>query len=299
MTNETIGRFLSAVRKERGLTQEQLAEKLGVSNRSVSRWETGKTLPDLSLMQSICQVLDIRIQELLTGRRQQEDPTPEAFAAQILDIANREKAATVKCLNGLFLPGAVVLLAGLLAAFPYLPPEKLPLFCMAVAAGLFFLGCGFYQNNRHPSFTKKDIPLLAESEQQLTLKDGEEMLQFTKKYQHSQKGQHEKAFRKIAEVLEDGEYAAFSMIADSYSVNGHPEPWHAAIAVTDRRVLLCGESVRGRLSTCYIPEDFPRSEIRSIESGKQTITIRLRKDTVVIRGADLEAAGQRMKQILE
>ena len=298
MTNETIGRFLSAVRKERGLTQEQLAEKLGVSNRSVSRWETGKTLPDLSLMHSICQVLDIRIQELLTGQRQQEDPTPEAFAARILDIANREKAATAKRLNGLFLPGAVVLLAGLLTAVPYLPPENLPLFCMAVATGLAFLGCGFYQNNRHPSFTKKDISLLAESEQQLALKDGEEMLQFTKKYQHSQKGQHEKAFRKIAEVLGAEEHVQFSIIADSYSVNSHPEVWHIALAVTDRRVLLCGESVRGRLATCYIPEWFPRTDIQSVVYEKQKIILQLTRDKVVIRGADLEAAARRLVQIL-
>ena len=47
MTNERIGSFIAAMRKERNMTQEQLAEKLGVSNRSVSRWENGKTLPDL------------------------------------------------------------------------------------------------------------------------------------------------------------------------------------------------------------------------------------------------------------
>lgn len=298
MTNETIGRFLSAVRKERGMTQEQLAEQLGVSNRSVSRWETGKTLPDLSVMQSICEVLDIRIQELLTGQRQQEAPSAEDCAALILDIANREKAEMAKGLNRYLLPGAALLAAALPAALPYLPPRLLAPVCIPAAAGLLCLLWGLYQNNRHSSITKKELRILVENEQQLTMKDGIEMLQFTKKYQRTHKPQHTKAFQKIAEALDTGEYAVFSMIADSYSVNGHPEIWHIALAVTDRRVLLCGESVRGRLSTCYIAEDFPRADIRSLKRQKQKITLQLSGDTVIIRGSDLEQAAERLAQIL-
>ena len=55
MNQQKTGELLKHLRKEKGLTQEQLAEKLGVSNRSVSRWENGTTLPDISLMKCICE----------------------------------------------------------------------------------------------------------------------------------------------------------------------------------------------------------------------------------------------------
>ena len=75
MINQRIGAFISTVRKEQNLTQEQFAEKLHVSNRSVSRWENGNTLPDLSLMQRICEITGITLPELLNGVRQ--DPSAE------------------------------------------------------------------------------------------------------------------------------------------------------------------------------------------------------------------------------
>ena len=68
--NKKIGAFIQQLRKENKLTQEQLAEKLGVSNRSVSRWENGTTLPDISLMKCICEEFHISISELINGERQ-------------------------------------------------------------------------------------------------------------------------------------------------------------------------------------------------------------------------------------
>lgn len=62
-----IGNYIRAKRKEMNLTQEQLAEKLNVTNKSISRWENGRTFPDLSLYQPLCNVLDISISELLNG----------------------------------------------------------------------------------------------------------------------------------------------------------------------------------------------------------------------------------------
>ncbi len=69
MDNVTIGKFISQCRKEKELTQAQLAEMLDVSDRSVSRWETGKTMPDLSLYEPLCAALDIQVSELLYGKR--------------------------------------------------------------------------------------------------------------------------------------------------------------------------------------------------------------------------------------
>lgn len=69
MDQEKIGKFIAELRKEHNLTQEQLAEILGVSNRSVSRWENGKNMPDVSLFIPICELLNISVNELIIGER--------------------------------------------------------------------------------------------------------------------------------------------------------------------------------------------------------------------------------------
>lgn len=76
MDQQKIGRFIAQTRKEKSLTQEQLAEKLGVSNRSVSRWENGKNMPDISLFQPLCDTLDITLEELLDGERKADTAPP-------------------------------------------------------------------------------------------------------------------------------------------------------------------------------------------------------------------------------
>nr|MBQ6242666.1 helix-turn-helix transcriptional regulator [Lachnospiraceae bacterium] len=78
MDQEKIGAFIREIRKEKGLTQEQFAEKLGVSQRSVSRWETGKTMPDYSLLPGICEVLEINVAELLGAERIEGDSVPKS-----------------------------------------------------------------------------------------------------------------------------------------------------------------------------------------------------------------------------
>ncbi len=69
MNQEKIGKFIAERRKEKNLTQEQLAEKLGVSSKSISRWENAKTMPDISLFEPLCNELDISFNELLTGEK--------------------------------------------------------------------------------------------------------------------------------------------------------------------------------------------------------------------------------------
>ena len=73
MDQEKIGRFIANCRKECNLTQEQVAEKLGVSNKTVSRWENGNGFPDVSLLQPLCELLKISVNELLLGEKIPED----------------------------------------------------------------------------------------------------------------------------------------------------------------------------------------------------------------------------------
>ena len=73
MDQEKIGKFICAARKQQGMTQEQLGERLGVTNKTVSRWETGKYMPDIDKLQELSAILGISIHELLAGEKI-EDP---------------------------------------------------------------------------------------------------------------------------------------------------------------------------------------------------------------------------------
>ena len=73
MDQKRIGSFLRELRTEKGLTQEQLAEKLNVSGRTVSRWENGNNMPDLSIIVELADFYDIDIRELLNGERKSEE----------------------------------------------------------------------------------------------------------------------------------------------------------------------------------------------------------------------------------
>lgn len=64
-----IGKFIASCRKEQGMTQAVLAEKLGISDRAVSKWETGKSMPDSGIMLDLCELLKINVNELLSGER--------------------------------------------------------------------------------------------------------------------------------------------------------------------------------------------------------------------------------------
>ena len=64
-----IGKFIAELRKEQNMTQSDLAEKLNISNRAVSKWETGKSLPAPGIMQELCSYLKINVNELLAGER--------------------------------------------------------------------------------------------------------------------------------------------------------------------------------------------------------------------------------------
>ena len=72
MDQVKIGNFLKKLRKEKGITQEQLAEILNVSGRTVSRWETGNNMPDISILVDIADYYDISIPEIISGERKSE-----------------------------------------------------------------------------------------------------------------------------------------------------------------------------------------------------------------------------------
>ena len=73
MNQEKIGKFISKCRKDKNITQEELAEKLSVSNKTISRWENGVNMPDYSVLKDLCNILDIDINELLSGEKNNKE----------------------------------------------------------------------------------------------------------------------------------------------------------------------------------------------------------------------------------
>lgn len=85
MDKERTGQLITELRKEKGLTQKQLAEALNVTDKAVSKWERGLSFPDISMLEPISQTLDISIMELLAGERKGEDePLTREEAQQII-----------------------------------------------------------------------------------------------------------------------------------------------------------------------------------------------------------------------
>ena len=69
MSDNKIGSFIQLSRKEKGLTQKDLAEQIGVSDKTISKWENGNSVPDTAILNSLCEALDISVNELLSGEK--------------------------------------------------------------------------------------------------------------------------------------------------------------------------------------------------------------------------------------
>ena len=98
MDQKKIGRFLKMLRKEKGITQEQFAEYLGTSGRTISRWETGNNMPDISLLVEIADFFNVSIPEIINGERKCENMNEEVkeVAETLSDYATAEKEKMIK-----------------------------------------------------------------------------------------------------------------------------------------------------------------------------------------------------------
>lgn len=107
MNQKKTGQFLRLLRQEKGITQEQLSKILGVTNRSVSRWENGVNMPDFDLVMEITKYFDISIDEFLDGERKKADNKQEQTLLNVVDYHNEEKILFSKRIHHLFL-GSII-----------------------------------------------------------------------------------------------------------------------------------------------------------------------------------------------
>ena len=89
MNQTAIGSYIARKRKEQNLTQEQLSEQLGVSNKTISKWENGKCMPDYSIIQKLCDALGVTLPELMDGEDAADSSVRVYDDAQILDLLRR------------------------------------------------------------------------------------------------------------------------------------------------------------------------------------------------------------------
>ena len=92
MNQISIGNFITKKRKEKNMTQAALAERLGVSNKTISKWETGKCMPDYSVIEPLCKELDITVAELLDGEEKADNSIRAYDDLQVLDLIKRTQA---------------------------------------------------------------------------------------------------------------------------------------------------------------------------------------------------------------
>lgn len=99
MNQIKIGRFIAERRKEQKLTQIQLAEKLGITDRAVSKWETGKSLPDASIMLELCGLLKITVNDLLSGEVVSMNNYNEKSEKNLLEMIKQKEQADKRLLS--------------------------------------------------------------------------------------------------------------------------------------------------------------------------------------------------------
>ena len=153
MNQIKTGKFIAQIRKEKGMTQRQLADELLISDKTVSKWETGKGMPEVSLMMPLCEFLGINVNELLTGERIPDESYKEKAEETMMDLMRnkkgRGKLIALTVLIMLLVIAPMLIIAALIRWYDL--PDNLihvtliPLFIGIIA--IIFVDCsvGYYQ----------------------------------------------------------------------------------------------------------------------------------------------------------
>lgn len=136
-----IGRFIAQKRKERNLTQMQLGEKLGVTDRAVSKWETGKSLPDASLMLELCALLNITVNDLLCGEVVSMENYNENMEKNLLEMVKQKEQADKRLLTMEVVIGltSTIFLFAMLAVGVIFMTLKKPVWTFILPVGVGFI----------------------------------------------------------------------------------------------------------------------------------------------------------------
>lgn len=106
MNQTKIGKFIAQCRKDKNITQEQLAQRLNITDKAISKWENGRCMPDISLLKNLCSILEVSINELLSGEKLQnsEKRSEELILNSLIENSNQRK----KIAQGTMLLGVAI-----------------------------------------------------------------------------------------------------------------------------------------------------------------------------------------------
>lgn len=146
MDQKKTGSFLRELRKEKELTQEQLSEILGVTNRSISRWENGVNMPDFDLVIEIANYFGVSIDEFLNGERKNDmvDKRTEETMLKVADYSNEERIRVTRRLNRIFIAGVIAFLVYMVLGINGLTEtgiyEGIASFALGLVLGVLLVG---------------------------------------------------------------------------------------------------------------------------------------------------------------
>ena len=272
------GKFIAELRKEKGMTQEQLGDRLGVNSRSVSRWENGHGMPDISLLLTLADVLGVTVQELLEGSRREIESGNAGVVTYeglhtVVQYLNQERAAWKKQIDSslkfslLCVGTAMVLYIVFELWFAYMGKAGVGL--NAGVSSLLLIGfirilqCQRMNKDEY-EFTTEQLESLMEN-QCPKMHTAQEMLYFLKSRQQPEPDESkcEKILKAIETELKPGEAVEAVTQYGEYTRNALPMMWHPIIAFTDHRMIIGGERQKGMLMVEYDTESYEKDDILS------------------------------------
>ena len=142
MNQQKTGDFLKHLRKDKGLTQEQLAEHFFVSSRTVSRWETGSNMPEVDMLIELADFYDVDIREIIDGERKSENMNEDLkeTVLKVAELSNEDKLKLTRRMNKLFIGGFVAAVIYMALVFTDSADNFLGGLCMGIMFGMMIVG---------------------------------------------------------------------------------------------------------------------------------------------------------------
>ena len=144
MNQMKIGKFIAECRKQKGLTQMQLAEKLGITDKAISKWERGIAMPDSSIMLQLCEILGISVNELLSGEKIQMENNDQKNEQILLDMAKELEAKNKTIwasMWAIMIVSMIALFSGILIAAFLMPKGVWQLVTIIAVCVVFLIPC--------------------------------------------------------------------------------------------------------------------------------------------------------------
>lgn len=142
MNQIRIGEFLRVLRKEKKLSQEQLAEQFNISRRSISRWETGSNLPGIDILIELADYYEVDLRELLSGERKNEKMNEELkeTVLQVAEFSNEDKVKLTRRMNKLFIGGFVAAVIYIVLLYTDNADNFFGGLCLGITFGMMIVG---------------------------------------------------------------------------------------------------------------------------------------------------------------